>query len=141
MYGLDLELITALCPRTLTCTTDLPTPVLSVAQSDFCDFMDCNRQAPLSMKSSRQGILKWVAFPTSGNLPGSGRTHVSCIWQAVSLPLSYLRSPTNLPDERFWLKFHLHTEVVPKTQDLFFLMIIFFDQRDSVKWNLLWDSF
>lgn len=41
------------------------------------------------------------------------------------------------PAEHFWLKFHTHPEVVPKTRDLFFLMTLVFDQRDSVKWNLL----
>lgn len=52
------------------------------------------------------------------------------------------RSPLQTcPAEHSWLKFHTHPEVVPKTWDWFFLMILFFDQRDSVKWNLLHNLF
>ena len=104
--------------------------------------MDCSPPGSFVHEIFQARVLKWVAisYLRGSSWPG-GRTHVSCIGrQALYLGVTWEALQTS-PDERFWLKFHTHTEVVPKTQDLFFLMIIFFDQRDSVKWNLLWDSF
>ena len=49
-----------------------------------------------SMKFSRPEYGSGQLFPSPGDLPNSGIEPVSPAWQADSLPLSHLRSITNL---------------------------------------------
>ena len=54
-------------------------------------------QAPLSLGTLQARILQWVAMPSSrGSSPPGDGTHVSGLlhWQAGSLPLGYLGSPS-----------------------------------------------
>ena len=68
--------------------------VLSCVQ--LCDSMDCSRQAPLSMRLSRQEYWSGLPCPPPGDLPDPGTDPASLcllLWQAVSLPLAHLGSP------------------------------------------------
>ena len=60
-----------------------------------CDSMNCNLQAPLSLKFSRQKYWSGLPFPPPGNLPNPRIQPVSLAshWQADSLPLPHLGSP------------------------------------------------
>ena len=51
-------------------------------------------RTPLSMKFSRQEYWNGLPFPSPGDLSGPGIELASPHWQADSLPLSYLGSPT-----------------------------------------------
>ena len=51
-------------------------------------------QAPLSMGFSRKEYCSGLPFPPPGDLPDLGIKPLPPAWQAVSLPLSYLGSPS-----------------------------------------------
>lgn len=74
-------------------------------------------------------VLGLIALASSGlSQPGSpnasGLGPVNCMPPKADTTMSVNISPA----ECFWLKFHTHSKVVPKTQYLFFLMIPYFDQ-------------
>ena len=63
--------------------------------SDSCNPMDCSPPGSSVHGLFQATILEWVAISFSrGSSPPKGRTHVSCVWQADSLSLSHLGSPT-----------------------------------------------
>ena len=53
-------------------------------------------QAPLSMGFPRQEYWSGLLFPSPGNLPNQGIEPMSPAWQADSLPLSHLGSPSEI---------------------------------------------
>ena len=57
-----------------------PTPVLLPGKSHG---LYVAHQAPLSMRFSRQEYWNGLPFPSAGDLPDPGRTHVSCIARQI----------------------------------------------------------
>ena len=59
-----------------------------------CNSLDYSPQAPLSMGFSRQEYWSGLPFSSPGDLSDSGIKPASPAWQADSLPLSHLGSPS-----------------------------------------------
>ena len=78
------------------------------AVPDFAIPVDHSRQAPLSMRFSRQDYWSGLLCHPPGNLPDQGTeptSPVSPTIQADSLPLSHRGSPTT----------HIHVSILPQT--------------------------
>ena len=52
-------------------------------------------QAPLSMRFLSQEHWNGLPFPSPGELPSLGMEPASPVWQANSLPLNHLESPSH----------------------------------------------
>ena len=61
--------------------------------SDFCDTMDCNPQAPLSIGFTKKEYWSGSPFPSPWDLLYPGIKMHLLNWQADSLLLSHQRSP------------------------------------------------
>ena len=61
----------------------------------FCDPVDCNPQASLSMGFARQEYCSELPFPSSGDLPDPDVEHTSSEWQVDCLALSHQGSYAN----------------------------------------------
>ena len=61
----------------------------------LCDPMDCSLPGSSFHGIFQARILEWVAIPSPGGLPDSGIKPASSAWQADSLHLSHLGSPSN----------------------------------------------
>ena len=61
----------------------------------LCDPMDCNLQAPLSMRFSRQGYWSGLPFPSPGDLPNPGIEPGSPALQADFSPTELQGKPSH----------------------------------------------
>ena len=78
-----------------------------------------SRQAPLSMRFSRQEYWSGLPCPSPGDLPDQGSNTHLLLWQAGSLPLSHQRSPnTQVPTTRSMYRTFVQLHVQASTQSV-----------------------
>ena len=74
-------------------------------------------QASLSMEFSRQEYWRELPFPSAGDFPDPGIEPISPAWQADSLPLSHLGSPSGyyacqlIPSLKIFVVYCIHVMI------------------------------